>query len=381
MKNGASPPAPAKPGRVIALEFAPKRDDMAPGKELRDGLSVALQIGDTLWVANDESVSLERLSLEGQRSAYRHARRHKQFLLADYLRLPAPETAGEPPGEIDIEGLDQAGGYLWLVGSHSLKRPLPSPDAKDAHKRLATLSADGNRYLLARVPVVDDDGSPGLAKKVRRKGDTRTAAQLRGNAKGNDLTRGLRGDKHLGPFLQIPGKDNGFDIEGLAVAGRRVFLGLRGPVLRGWAVILEVEPRPDSKRASVLTLKPIGPSGRSYRKHLLDLGGLGVRDLCVQGDDLLILAGPTMALDGPVRVLRWRGGAKPEAQSAVTATQLERVLELPYGQGVDHAEGICLFAREGAAPSLLVVYDSAAESRQSGKSSLAADVFALPRKH
>ena len=31
----------------------------------------------------------------------------------------------------------------------------------------------------------------------------------------------------------IPSNDNGFDVEGLAVSGNRVFLGLRGPVLAG----------------------------------------------------------------------------------------------------------------------------------------------------
>lgn len=31
---------------------------------LRDGLSVAQQIGDTLWVANDETTSLERLKIQ-----------------------------------------------------------------------------------------------------------------------------------------------------------------------------------------------------------------------------------------------------------------------------------------------------------------------------
>ncbi|MNG03413.1 hypothetical protein D3C84_864920 [compost metagenome] len=35
-----------------------------------------------------------------------------------------------------------------------------------------------------------------------------------------------------------------------------------------------------------------------YRKHFFALNGLGFRDLCTSGDDLLILAGPTMDLDG-----------------------------------------------------------------------------------
>ena len=48
---------------VILLEFHPERDDLGKDKELRDGLSVAVQIGDTLWVTNDETISLERLSL------------------------------------------------------------------------------------------------------------------------------------------------------------------------------------------------------------------------------------------------------------------------------------------------------------------------------
>jgi hypothetical protein len=207
----------------------------------------------------------------------------------------------------------------------------------------------------------------------------RFAAQLRGNAKGNDLTAALIDDPHLGMFLTIPGKDNGFDIEGLAVAGTRLFLGLRGPVLRGWAVILELELVEDKDQPSMLRLLPIGPKKRPYRKHFLQLGGLGIRDICLQGDDLLILGGPTMALDGPVTVFRWPGGAAPKDESVVAAKELQRVLDLPYGEGEDHAEGIALFAPEvGAACSLLVVYDAASERRQVGESSLLADVFALP---
>jgi Protein of unknown function (DUF3616) len=155
---------------------------------------------------------------------------------------------------------------------------------------------------------------------------------------------------------------------------------LRGPVLRGWAVILEVELEEDNDQRSTLRLKAIGPNARLYRKPFLHLGGLGIRDLCAQGSDLLILAGPTMDLDGPVTIFRWPGGTEPEGEHVVPASELERVLDVPYGQGVDHAEGMTLFSPDGGkARSLLVVYDSASQSRQLGESTLAADVFLLPR--
>ena len=370
----------------LNLEFGPKQDDLGKGKELRDGLSVALQIGNTLWVANDESISLERLTLgtTGRSRNFTHAGQHKQFPLVDYLQLPA--ASGEDPAkieEVDLEGLAYDDGYLWLVGSHSLKRNKPAleDDDKQARKQLAELSVDGNRYLLARIPVTEVDGSFALSKEASQKGQKkRIAAQLRGNAQGNDLMTALRSDKHLGPFLAIPGKDNGFDIEGLAVVGQRLFLGLRGPVLGGWAVILEVELIEDKKQPSILRLNPIGPKQRPYRKHFIQLGGLGIRDICVQGADLLILAGPTMLLDGPVSVLRWVGGAAPKDEMVVPAQELKHVLDVPNGKGVDHAEGITLFSANGdTARSLLVVYDSASEQRQLGESTAAADVFLLPR--
>ncbi len=374
-----------KPTSTVHLEFSPERDGLGKGKKLRDGLSVALQIGDTLWIANDESISLERLSLTGGRHAaqYKYGRHHKQFPLGDYLRLPvAPPKDPADLEEVDVEGLDCGDGYLWLVGSHSLKRKNPAlaDGARKIRKQLARVSTNGNRYFLARIPIVKRNGMYTLAKEIAQKGKKRTAAQLRGNAKGNELTEALSADKHLGPFLAIPGKDNGFDIEGLAVAGKRLLLGLRGPVLHGWAVILEVEPGEDDAQSSTLRLKPIGPKRRLYRKHLLQLGGLGIRELCAHGPDLLILAGPTMELDGPVILFRWPGGAKPKGASVVPADELKRVLDVPYGKGVDHAEGMTLFSQDGgAARSFLVVYDSASESRQVGKSAVAADVFPLPR--
>ena len=59
----------------------------------------------------------------------------------------------------------------------------------------------------------------------------------------------LRADPHLAPFVAIPARDNGLHVEGLAVGGDRLFVGLRGPVLRGWAVVLELRPAHDPDKA------------------------------------------------------------------------------------------------------------------------------------
>ena len=298
---------------------------------------------------------------------------------------PSDPEAREQIEEADLEGLDYSDGYLWLVGSHSLKRKKPEEDesVKENVERLAKVGTDGNRFLLARIPVMEEDVTYTLHKKVEHNGKKRTAAQLRGDDRSSDLTEALATDKHLRAFLSVPGKDNGFDIEGLAVAGDRIFIGLRGPVLRGWAVILEVELKEDEDNASKLKLKKIGRGDRPYRKHFLQLGGLGVRDLCVHGSDLLILAGPTMDLDGPVTIFRWPDGTDPEEESLVFADRLPILLQVPYGQGnhkgKDHAEGMTLFSPNGGhARSVLVVYDSASKERQEEANSVKTDIFNLP---
>ena len=370
--------------KKILIEFEPNADNLNKKKELRDGLSVVLQIKDTLWVANDETVGLEKLRLlrNSEDEKFSKASMHKHYCLYDFLKLPVDRPKNPKDlEEIDVEGLAYDGHYLWLTGSHSLKRKNPDValNAKTIAKELGELSSDGNRYILARIPVVDDEDGVEIVKKHKKKSKHYHAAQLVGDKTGNELTKALQKDIHIGPFMGIPGKDNGFDIEGLAVCGKRIFLGLRGPVLRGWAMILEIEPKVSSKKASWLKLKPIGPKKTLYRKHFIYLNGLGIRDLCADGNDMLILAGPTMDLDGPVSVMRWKGGASPQKPSCVRADELEKVFDIPFGFRKDHAEGIAFFASRGdTVDSVIAVHDSASEERQIGESSVLADLFALP---
>jgi hypothetical protein len=189
----------------------------------------------------------------------------------------------------------------------------------------------------------------------------------------DDLRALLREDEHLGRFVPIPGKDNGLDIEGIAVRGDRLYLGLRGPVLRGWAFVLEVRPYVDPADPGRLRLHDFS-DGLPYRKHVLDLDGLGVRDLCPDGDDLLVLAGPTMDLDGPVRIYRWHDACRAPMPAIVRGRLLSRVLELTYGEGDDHAEGLSLLGDD----RVLIVYDSPATARLTDDGAVIADVLLLP---
>ncbi len=360
-----------------------------PPKKLMDSLSAAVFVDDDLWVASDETISVERLSTDDGLT-FQH---HKSFSLDGFINLPAHGTPADQ--EIDIEGLDYHDSYLWLIGSHSIKRKKvertdKGTDAKLIEK-LGTIEREGNRFILARIPLLknshtgerellsEGEDPPGSNQILK-------ASRLAGDAVSDALSIAIRNaekdekQKYLSSYLDIPGKDNGLDIEGLAVAGEKVFVALRGPVLRGWAVVLELSV--DTSDSSGLVLKEFEPN-RSYRKHFLDLAGLGVRELSIQGSDLLVLAGPTMVLDGPVILYRWKDALNTSGESVVRGDKLVvemRVeLKIAPAPGTDHAEGFAIVPNGGPPRQLLVVYDSPGKERREGVvDAVRADVFDLP---
>ena len=121
MPNTRSPNA-------VRLEFA-------PGSLVQNNLSGAAFTGDWLWVAGDEACGVDRLSLLAVvgREAMRFGEA-RDFPLADLLDLP-----GAADEEADLEGMAVADGYLWVIGSHGLKRKNAKPDRDNAYnaRRLA----------------------------------------------------------------------------------------------------------------------------------------------------------------------------------------------------------------------------------------------------
>jgi hypothetical protein len=366
--------AAASPGPVARprLVFG---DGPVGAESAAHDLSALACAGETLWTAGDERAAVERFVRQPDGSYAGHTR-HRIV-----LHLPGvPDD--DPEAEMDIEGVEVADGWLWVVGSHSLRRRKPDPEKGRAPaeliRRLAAIDRQPNRYTLARLPLVGDPDRPTLPGEGEEAGGGRRPAALRFAKRGSRLSKALAKDRHLAPFVGVPAKENGLDVEGLAVLGGRVVLGLRGPVLRGHAVVLELRPEEGKRGLKLARFPDEGEGGLPYRKHFLDLHGLGVRDLQFDGDDLLVLAGPTLAHDGRHAVFRWRGAAGIDCPSLQRREELEHVLELPHSPNRDRAEGIALRRGDDGAKELLVIYDSPAEARlDRAGGAVLADLFRL----
>lgn len=328
-----------------------------------EDLSCAARAEDgRLVVAADERSSLELLAPTENPHVYQQSGTHPL-----HLALGLDES-----DEVDLEGLafDDDCKALFMCGSHSAKRRKPrGKDALADLERLATVKVDPARFVLGRATLEDlaDPGGRPLAR-LPREGE-------------HALLDVLTDDAHLGPYLPlpargtpVPGKDNGFDLEGLAVRGDKLLLGLRGPVLRGYAFVLEL-----AVAARGEDLEIVSQGKRRYRKHALDLDGLGVRELITCGDDVLVLAGPTMTLDGVHRVYRWIGGPSEKQDSLVRQEKgvLEPMFEIPFLAGFDRAEGLARHSWFDDDDAVLVLYDAPGPARRPDDHSVLADVFAL----
>ena len=346
-------------GKTLKLQFDPdKAGHRAVGKDI-SALAVA---GRTLFCASDETADIERLVFDPDTGDFGQ---HQKIVLADYFNLPAGTD------EMDIEGLAVDQDRLWVTGSHSLKRNKLDPNAKlDA---LNQLKWDANRSFLGYLPLHQVDVGLFLpaSPMVASNGLSPSRMMKTGRKRQNGLRRFLRSSNLLEPFMHLPAKENGFEVEGLAILRGRALIGLRGPVLGQHAMIISIE----FKETASGFLKPRKINGKRYRLHAIDLGGFGIRDLLVQGDELLVLAGPTQAIEGVARIYSLRGFSPDE--EIITRDRLTKIATLPMREECDHAEGIASFAF-GGKTQLLVAYDNPAPNRlDKGEHHLLLDVLQL----
>ncbi|MEM7189161.1 MAG: DUF3616 domain-containing protein [Pseudomonadota bacterium] len=329
------------------------------GSAVIDDLSAGALVGRTLFAAGDETAALEVLDRRGRNFSFRET-----VDLADLLPLP-----GGKDDEIDIEGLAADDRWLWVVGSHARTRPDVRDDGSgEALRKLRDVRREANRFLLARIPLVSTGGkSFGLA----RQDGSRRAEMIDAGRRSSAMMKWIEDDAILAPFADLPSKENGFDIEGIAADGEWVYLGLRGPVIRGYAVVLQFRIT-GSKRGALKARKLQG--GRRFRKHMVWLDGLGTRDLMVSGEDLLMLAGPTMMAPGPGRIYRWKGALKAQDSGVVPEDDISLLKDLEPPAGEDKPEALVDLGNG----RVMVLRDSPADTRLNRRTgTYQADVLTL----
>lgn len=260
-----------------------------------------------------------------------------------FLALPNAVTVLDPPGtvvteddEMDLEGIAVQGQTVYVLGSHSAKRKKVKPEKKYLKNRAALMSrpdVQPKRDVLLRFEL-DSDGKAGPIERT----------SLRGF---------LDSTEPFQSFGATAGKENGIDVEGLAVWKKDLYIGFRGPVLRGnFTPILRCR---------------FGVPIVEHELLFVNLGGRGVRDLAQVEDGLLILAGPVGDGPGSYQLYLWDGrdGVPGEgAPTSATDPGLHLIGDLPTpssspgdNNSPAKAEGMALVQDANQHWEILVVFD------------------------
>ncbi|HMI96259.1 MAG TPA: DUF3616 domain-containing protein, partial [Micropepsaceae bacterium] len=225
----------------------------AATRKLLCNISTATMAGPYLWTASDEGRTVE--CLEPHKDGFRL----RQQIRLDDVFASLPGRANHD--EADIEAISVSRGMLWICGSHSRVRR----NRVDLTKVDPRFRSRPSRCLLGVVALKRNGGGiagPGAALPFRGIGSLRTI---------------LSANAYIAPFVNLPNKENGLEIEGLCVSGRRLFLGLRGPLVDSIAIAIELKATPQA----------VGKHGKPIT-HFLNLDGLGIRDLAVHGAEIIV---------------------------------------------------------------------------------------------
>jgi phosphohistidine phosphatase SixA len=286
--------------RGTDVEF---RGELFPGKvKARKAVSGADAVGEYLVLVSDElkdPTAVQLLKRDGG-----------GFAAVGNVEIPDEDD------EIDLEGvgIDRTTATVYVTGSHARTRKVEDGVIGEAKRK-------ESREQFFRFKL-EPDGTPG-----RVEGPKSLAPVLENHAV-------------LKHFTKVASKENGIDIEGLAVKGGRLHFGFRGPVLRGGWV-------------PVLSCAWDNPAGTAEVRYVR-LDGRGIRDLTAVDGGFLILAGPVGDGDFTYRVYFWDGADQLPAGEDAPGPQ--RLGEFS-GLGEGKPEGLVLLTEEDKTYEILLLCD------------------------
>ncbi len=300
--EGLLPKPPVRIGQVLQVQL---RGAIDAAMDL-SGVTV---VGDYLVLGADEGHCLQILVRASD---------------GDHWNLQQTVTLAKKDQEVDIEAITFGGGHLYVAGSHSLRRRRVKSDlsVRKNRERLLDIGEQSSRNRLYRLPFDPVSGVLGKAEYI-------------------DLSKRLRKDPLLRPFTKLPSKENGVEIEGIAVRDDRLYLGFRGPVLR-------------DNYVPVMTLSFDRP--KDYELCFVQLDGQGIRDLVALDQGFLILSGPVNDAPGPFCLWWWDGADQiPGRDRTVQEARWLGEVSTPGGA---FAEGLALLAEDAGSAEVILVYDT-----------------------
>lgn len=247
--------------------------------------------------------------------------------------------------EMDVEAITVDGDTVYVTGSHATPRRRIDEIDNSYEENRAILSANSRDD----VEGIDDTGWKNAKPRERLiRFDLDESGQA-SNMQEISLAETFDRIDALKPFRQLPSKENGVDIEGLAIRDGKLFAGLRGPVFNGgYAVALRLDFEAIAGGSSKIGDKNV---------RFIQLGGLGIRSLASVADGFLVLAGPVGDAPGPYRLYLWDGeDMVPGAGSPGGEIKLLGAIETSAGA---KPEGLIIFDENPAGYEIGVVEDSA----------------------
>jgi hypothetical protein len=243
------------------------------------------------------------------------------------LKFGFPLSKNGKIREYDLEGAARIGDLIYWIGSHG--RNSDGEVCEERQVVFATkLSGSGENTTLELV-----DGGPYKNLLSNFKADIVLADLKLGDA---------IGEKKIDP-TKAPKKPGAISIESLCADHERLLIGFRNPQIGGKALVIPLL-NPEA------VARGRGP-GKFHKPILLDLGGLGVRDMVAWNDGFLIIAGDfeDRFKPGakPSRLFSWKPGTDPQ-DTGVDFRDLNPEAIVIMGQG-DNAR-ILILSDDGKYP-------------------------------
>lgn len=259
--------------------------------------STAVAVGSHMLVADDENQNLRLYSRT------RSGLAENGFDFTGALALP--DIDGGLPREVDIEGAASDGETIWWTGSHSNKKDNGAARPNRQRVFATTVTGSGENTQLAYAGRYD------YLRADLVNWDTGNGHGLGANA------LGLAASAAIGVW---PERDDGFNIEGLALApdADGLYVAFRAPLLPTSARTKALVIHATNLRAVVRNAPAGGsqaPGSVTFAAPIeLDLGGRGIREISRTSDgQYLIVAGPTTSATGTppsnFQLYLWSGNA------------------------------------------------------------------------